>query len=175
MLHTTLNKSKNIVFHVNSPPCLVFAFYLLLASISSYFTALYIRPQSFLSHMQVPLFWITLFLKILELSFSIFFSNLIMVRQTLVSVCIQRNSSMRPSRLYDHLFINTIVFRLRRDNLRVILLFWRPLKCDHLAIMARSLWPKGCRINGVPLCFLISVFHLILQKQKDMRQLDYGN
>ena len=174
MLHTTLNKSKNIVFHVNSPPCLVFAFYLLLASISSYFTALYIRSQSFLSHMQVPQFS-SVFFKILQLFFSIFFSNLIMVRETLVSVCIQRNSSMRPSRLYDHLFINTIVFRLRRDNLRVILLFWRPLKCDHLAIMARSLWPKGCRINGVPLCFLISVFHLILQKQKDMRQLDYGN
>ena len=171
MLHTTLNKSKNIVFHVNSPPCLVFAFYLLLASISSYFTALYIRSQSFLSHMQVPQFS----LRFCNYFSVYFFSNLIMVRETLVSVCIQRNSSMRPSRLYDHLFINTIVFRLRRDNLRVILLFWRPLKCDHLAIMARSLWPKGCRINGVPLCFLISVFHLLLQKQKDMRQLDYGN
>ena len=73
--------------------------------------------------MQVPLFWITVFLKILQLSFSIFFSNLIMVRQTLVSVCKQRNSSMRQPRLYDHLFINTIVFRRSRDNLRVILLF----------------------------------------------------
>ena len=41
--HTPIpNKSKNIVFHVNFPPCLVFAFYLLQASISSYFTPLYI-------------------------------------------------------------------------------------------------------------------------------------
>ena len=33
--HTILNKSKNIVFHVNVPPFLVFAFDWLLASISS--------------------------------------------------------------------------------------------------------------------------------------------
>ena len=54
----------------------------------------------------------------------IFFKNLIMVvRQTLVSVYILRNSALRPHRLYDRLFINSIVFRRRREDLRVILLF----------------------------------------------------
>ena len=63
------------------PRCLVFAFDWLQASISSYFTALLpIRRLSFLSHMQVPFFWITVFVNILQLSFSIYiFSNLNMV------------------------------------------------------------------------------------------------
>ena len=41
--------------------------------------------------------------------------------------------------------------------------------------MTRILWPNDGRINGVSLCFLNSVFHIIEQKQKNVRQLDYGN
>ena len=79
--HTILNMSKNIVFHVNFPRCLVCAFDSVQASISSYFNALLpIRRLSFLWHMQVPLFWITVFVNILQLFFSIYiFSNLNMV------------------------------------------------------------------------------------------------
>ena len=78
--------------------------------------------------MQVPLFWIKFCPKDPAIIFQyIFFKNLIMdVRQTLVSVYILRNSALRPHRLYDHLFINTIVFRRRCEDLRVILLFLRP-------------------------------------------------
>ena len=105
--HTILNMSKNIVFHVNLPRCLVRAFDSVQASISSYFNALLpIRRLSFLSHMQVPLFWITVFVNILQLSFSIYFFLIwtwLFDRQTLVSVYIQRNPALRPPRLYDHL------------------------------------------------------------------------
>ena len=66
-----------------------------------------------------------------------------------------------------------IVFRPRRENLRVILLFWRPLQCDHLAITTRILWTTLQRGSTY---FLISVFHIIEQKtKKKVRQLDYGN
>ena len=105
--HTILNTSKNIVFTSTSPRCLVCAFDCIQASISSYFTALLpIRRLSFLSHMQVPLFWITVFVNIQQLSFSIYiFSKWTWLfdRQTLVSVYIQRNPALRPPRLYDHL------------------------------------------------------------------------
>ena len=99
--HTILNMSKNIVFHVNFPR----AFDSVQASISSYFNALLpIRRLSFLWHMQVPLFWITVFVNILQLSFSIYFFLIwLFDRQTLVSVYIQRNPALRPPRLYDHL------------------------------------------------------------------------
>ena len=56
--------------------------------------------------MQVPLFWITVFVNILQLSFSIYFFLIwtwLSDRQTLVSVYIQRNPALRPPRLYDHL------------------------------------------------------------------------
>ena len=56
--------------------------------------------------MQVPLFWITVFVNILQLSFSIYFFLIwtwLFDRQTLVSVYIQRNPALRPPRLYDHL------------------------------------------------------------------------
>ena len=70
---TIPNKSKNIVFHVNSPLafCLPFIYFTL--------KSLAISPRYisggclFLSHMQVPLFWITFCVKILQLSFSIYF------------------------------------------------------------------------------------------------------
>ena len=74
--HTILNKSKNIVFTTTPPPprCLVCAFDWVQASISSFFNALFpIRRQSFLWHMQVPLFWTTVFVNILQLSFSMYF------------------------------------------------------------------------------------------------------
>ena len=41
--------------------------------------------------------------------------------------------------------------------------------------MTRILRPNGGLINGVSPCFLISVFHIIQQKQKNVRQLDFGN
>ena len=56
--------------------------------------------------MQVPLFWVTVFVNILQLSFSIYFFLIwtwLFDRQTLVSVYIQRNPALRPPRLYDHL------------------------------------------------------------------------
>ena len=80
--HTILNKSKKYRFsHQLAPRCLVCAFDWLQASISSHFTALLpIRWLSFLSHMQVPLFWITVFVNIPQLFFNIYiFSNLNMI------------------------------------------------------------------------------------------------
>ena len=86
--HTILNKSNNIVSHINFPtPCLVFAFDWLPASISSYSNRV-IRRLSFLSQMHFSFFCITdFFVNILQLSFSI----------------IQRNPALRLPRLYDHL------------------------------------------------------------------------
>ena len=84
-------------FFSTCPRCLV----------CSYFTALLpIRRLSFLSLMRVPFFWITVFVNILQLSFSIYFFLIwtwLFDRQTLVSVYIQRNPALRPPRLYDHL------------------------------------------------------------------------
>ena len=122
------------------------------------------RRLSFLSHMEVPLFWITVFVNILQLSFSIYFFLIwtwLSVRQTLVSVYIQRNPALRPPRLYDHLVSPPIAFRPRRENLRVILLFWRPLQCDHLAILrpgfygptlvaSTVIYQKLARLEGWP-------------------------
>ena len=98
--HTILNKSKNIVFHVNFPPgCLVCAFDWLQASISSYFTALLpIRRLSFLSHMHLPLFWITVFVNIPQLSFSIFFVSVhaFSIRRMVFAVTQHHSLSSQP-------------------------------------------------------------------------------
>ena len=105
--HTVLNKCKKYLFSRQPPspaPCLVCTFDWLQPSISSYFMTF--RRLSFFSHMQVPLFWITVFVNILQLSFSIYFFVIwtwLFDRQTLVSVYIQRNPALRPPRLYDHL------------------------------------------------------------------------
>ena len=137
--HTILIKSKDIVFHVNSPsPPLPFICLWLISGFNLSLFHRVIRRLSFLSHMQVPLFWITVFVNILQLSFSIYFFLIwtwLSDRQTLVSVYIQRNPALRPPRLYNHLVSPPVAFRPRRENLRVILLFWRPLQCDHLAIL----------------------------------------
>ena len=135
--HAILNKSKDIVFHVNSPPPPFICLWLISGFNLSLFHRV-IRRLSFLSHMQVPLFWVTVFVNILQLSFSIYFFLIwtwLSDRQTLVSVYIQRNPALRPPRLYNHLVSPLVAFRPRRENLRVILLFWRPLQCDHLAIL----------------------------------------
>ena len=101
--------------------------------------------------MQVPLFWITVFVNILQLSFSIYLFLIwtwLSDRQTLVSVYIQRNPALRPPRLYNHLVSPPVAFRPRRENLRVILLFWRPLQCDHLAILRPGFYGLNAgRIN----------------------------
>ena len=113
-IHTILNKSQNIVFTSTCPHCLVFALDWLQASISSYFTALLpIRRLSFLSHMQVPFFWITVFVNILQLPFSIYFFltwTWLFDRQTLVSVCLYTEEPrlattplIRPPLASDHL------------------------------------------------------------------------
>ena len=137
--HTILIKSKDIVLHVNSPsPPLPFICLWLISGFNLSLFHRVIRRLSFLSHMQVPLFWITVFVNILQLSFSIYFFLIwtwLFDRQTLVSVYIQRNPALRPPRLYNHLVSPPVAFRPRRENLRVILLFWRPLQCDHLAIL----------------------------------------
>ena len=105
--HTILIKSKDIVFHVNSPsPPLPFICLWLISGFNLSLFHRVIRRLSFLSHMQVPLFWITVFVNILQLSFSIYFFLIwtwLFDRQTLVSVYIQRNPALRPPRLYDHL------------------------------------------------------------------------
>ena len=137
-------------FTSTSPRCLIFAFDWLQASISSYFTALLpIRRLSFLSHMQVPFFWIRVFVNILQLSFSIyFFSDLNMVIRSSNS-CFSL-SIYRGTPPYDHPVYTTasclssppIVFPHRHENLRVILLFWRPS-------------------TGFHCIFFISVFHIV--------------
>ena len=164
--HAILNKSKDIVFHVNSPPPHPVPF-ICLWLISDFNLSLFhrvIRRLSFLSHMQVPLFWITVFVNILQLSFSIYFFLIwtwLSDRQTLVSVYIQRNPALRPPRLYNHLVSPPVAFRPRRENLRVILLFWRPLQCDHLAVLrpgfygptlvaSTLIYQKLARLEGWP-------------------------
>ena len=86
--HTILNKSKNIVFHVNFPRCLVCA----------YQAAVF--PLAYVSSIVLD--------NILQLFFSIYIYTFLIWtwlfdRQTLVSVYIQRNPALRPPRLYDHL------------------------------------------------------------------------
>ena len=163
--HTILIKSKGIVFHVNSPsPPLPFICLWLISGFNLSLFHRVIRRLSFLSHMQVPLFWITVFVNILQLSFSIYFFLIwtwLSDRQTLVSVYIQRNPALRPPRLYNHLVSPPVAFRPRRENLRVILLFWRPLQCDHLAILrpgfygptlvaSTLIYQKLARLEGWP-------------------------
>ena len=163
--HTILIKSKEIVFHVNSPcPPLPFICLWLISGFNLSLFHRVIRRLSFLSHMQVPLFWITVFVNILQLSFSIYFFLIwtwLFDRQTLVSVYIQRNPALRPPRLYNHLVSPPVAFRPRRENLRVILLFWRPLQCDHLAILrpgfygptlvaSTLIYQKLARLEGWP-------------------------
>ena len=163
--HTILIKSKDIVFHVNSPsPPLPFICLWLISGFNLSLFHRVIRRLSFLSHMQVPLFWITVFVNILQLSFSIYFFLIwtwLFDRQTLVSVYIQRNPALRPPRLYNHLVSPPVAFRPRRENLRVILLFWRPLQCDHLAILrpgfygptlvaSTLIYQKLARLEGWP-------------------------
>ena len=66
-----------------------------MASISSYFTALLpIRRLSFLSHMQVPFFWITVFLNILQY---IFFVILHSKQKTLPRSFIEVVQSLKPT------------------------------------------------------------------------------
>ena len=162
--HAILNKSKDIVFHVNSPPPVPFICLWLISDFNLSLFHRVIRRLSFLSHMQVPLFWITVFVNILQLSFSIYFFLIwtwLFDRQTLVSVYIQRNPALRPPRLYNHLVSPPVAFRPRRENLRVILLFWRPLQCDHLAILrpgfygptlvaSTLIYQKLARLEGWP-------------------------
>ena len=101
--HAVLNKSKNIVFRVSPgpPPTPPLALYVPL--IDFRLPSLAISPRS--GSCLFALFWRTVFVNILQLSFSIYiFSHLNMVvRQTLVSVYIQRNPALRSSRLYDNL------------------------------------------------------------------------
>ena len=129
--YSTMISPKISFFTSTSPRCLVCAFDLLQASISSYFTALLpIRRLSFLSHMQVPLFWITVFVNILQLSFSIYiFSNLNMVirsSNSCFSLFIYRGTPPCDHPVYTTtscLSSPPIVIPPRRENLRVILLF----------------------------------------------------
>ena len=105
--HTILNKSKNIVFHVKSPPCLVFAFDWLQASISlvippRYQAAVFsfadassiVLDNSFRKHSAI----------IIQYFFLIW---------TLVSVYIQRNPALRPPRFTTTSCLSSppIVFR----------------------------------------------------------------
>ena len=161
--HTILNKSKNIVFHVNSPPPL-----------DLYLPLIDFRPQSLVipPRYQAAVFSLADASSIvLDNSFrkhSAIIIQYFFLIWTLVSVYIQRNPALRPPRFTTTSCLSSppIVFRPRHENLRLIFLFWRPLQCDHLAITTRILWPNAGRINGVPLYFLISVFHIVEQKTK---------
>ena len=169
--HTILNKSKNIVFRVNFPPCLVFAFGWLQASISSFFTTLLpVRRLSFLSHMQFPLFWITVFVSILQLSFSIYILFLFIYRETSPcdhpvytttfcltshSLSIQKwkspshfinwkTSSMRPPRYYDQDFIAQ-----RWSHQRVSTVFLN-FSFPHYRTKALLIWENFPQAEGSP-------------------------
>ena len=159
-------------FTSTSPRCLVCAFDWLKASISIYFTALLpIRWLSFLSHMQVPLFWITVFVNILQLSFSIYFFLIwLFDRQTLVSVYIQRNPALRPPRLYDHLLpqltshsLSTQTWKSPSHFIILKTSLMRPPRYYDQDFMAQR-WShqRGSTV------FLISVFHIVEQKTKKM-------
>ena len=117
--------------------------------------------------MQVPFFWITVFVNILQLSFSIYiFPNLNMVirsSNSCFSLFIYRGTP--PC---DHLVYTTtsclssplIVFPPGHENLRVIIYF------EDLFNATTSVSRPGFyRINGVPLYFLILVFHIVEQRK----------
>ena len=162
---------NTIVFHVNVPPCLVFAFDWLQASISSlaislrYQAAVFPLPyassivldNSFRKHSAIIFQYIYIF------------SNLIMVvRQNLVSVYIQRNPVLRPPLLYDHLLSH------------LLLSFDTDVKSpSHFIILKNSLMrpprylirpgfsgPTLVASTGFYSYFLIFVFHIIEQKTK---------
>ena len=153
------------------------------ASISSYFTALLpIRRLPFLSHMQVPLFWITVSVNILQLSFSIYFFLIwtwLFDRQTLVSVYIQRNPTLRPPRLYDHLLPQLTSHGLSTQTWKSPSHFFilktslrRPPRYYYLDFMAQC-WSHQ-RVSTV--FFNFSFPHCRTKnKNKNVRQLDYGN
>ena len=133
--HTVLNKSKNIVFYVNVSPCVVFAFDWLQASISSlaisprYQAAVFplayassiVLDNSFRKHSAIIFQYIYIF------------SNLNMVirlSNSCFSLFIYRGTPPCDHPVYTTtscLSSPPIVFPPRRENLRVILLFWRPL------------------------------------------------
>ena len=152
--HTILIKSKDIVFHVNSPsPPLPFICLWLISGFNLSLFHRVIRRLSFLSHMQVPLFWITVFVNILQLSFSIYFFLIwtwLFDRQTLVSVYIQRNPALRPPRLYDHLLPQLTSHSLSTQTWKspshFIILKTSSMRPPRY-ITTRILWPNAGRIN----------------------------
>ena len=93
------------------------------------------------------------------------------VRQTLVSVYIQRKPALRP-RLHDHLFSH---LRPRRENFLVILLFlntslMRPPRFYDQDFIAQR-WSHQ---RGSTEFFNFSFPHYRTKNEKNMRQLDYG-
>ena len=167
-------------FTSTSPRCLVCAFDWLQASISIYFTSLLpIRRLSFLSHMQVPLFWMTVFVNILQLSFGIYIFLIwtwLFDRQTLVSVYIQRNPALRPPRLYDHLFpqltSHSLSTQMWKSPSHFIILktsLMRPPRYYDQDFMAQR-WSHQ---RGSTVFFNFSFPHCRI-KNKNVRQLDYG-
>ena len=119
--HAILNKSKDIVFHVNSPPP---AFYLpliefklqSLAISARYYYQAAVFPLAYASSIVLD----NSFCKYSAVIFQyIFFSNLNMVIRS-------SNRALRPPRLYDHLlpqFTSHIGFPPSHEKFRVILLF----------------------------------------------------
>ena len=157
---------------MNSPPCLVFAFDWLQASISSYSTALS-GGLSLLSQMQVLLFWITLFVNILEISFSIFF-----LIWTLVSVYIQRNPALRPPRLYDHLLpqltshsLSTQTWKSPSHFIILKTFSMRPPRYYDQDFMAQCWSHQRC--STVFFDFSFPLYRT--KNKKNVRQLDYGD
>ena len=128
--HTIVNKSKNIVFHVNFPPLPCMCLWLtsgfnlwLFHSVITYQAVVF--PLTYASSIFLD--------NILQLSFSIYFSNLNMVirsSNSCFSLFIYRGTPPCDHPVYTTtscLSSPPIVFPPRRENLRVILLFWRPL------------------------------------------------
>ena len=178
--NTILNKSKNILFHVNFPslPCMClwltsgFNLYLL-HRVITYQAAVFplayassiVLENSFCKHSAI------IFQYIFFLIWTWLFD-----RQTLVSVYIQRNPALRPPRLYDHLLPQPISHSLStqmwKSPSHFIILktsLMRPPRYYDLDFMAQC-WSHQ---RGSTVFFNFSFPHC-RTKNKNVRQLDYG-
>ena len=150
--HTILIKSKDIVFHVNSPsPPLPFICLWLISGFNLSLFHRVIRRLSFLSHMQVPLFWITVFVNILQLFFSIYiFSNLNMVIRSSNSCfclyteepCLATTPFIQPPCLTPR----SLSTQTWKSSSHFIILKTSSMR-PPCYITTRILWPNAGRIN----------------------------
>ena len=181
--NTILNKSKNILFHVNFPslPCMClwltsgFNLYLL-HRVITYQAAVFplayassiVLDNSFRKHSAIIFQYIYFFL----------IWTWLFDRQTLTSVYTQRNPALRPPRFYEHLLSQLTSHSLSTQT-------WK--SPSHFIILKTSLmgppWyydqdfmaQRWSHQRGSTVFFNVSFPHCRTKDKKNVRQLDYGN